>query len=74
MASWQTVWKTTAVAAIAGLTLGLAGPAGADVLPTVKPVAGTPFLSLGAFDLKAMGYVVEEYFISGTATAYKLAG
>ncbi|MBS0334294.1 MAG: hypothetical protein JSS35_16115 [Proteobacteria bacterium] len=36
--------------------------------------AGAPFLSLGTFDLKALGYVVEEYFLSGTATSYKLAG
>lgn len=74
MTSWQAVWKTTAAALAAGLTLGLAAPGAAEVLPAVKPVAGTPFLTLGAFDLKAMGYVVEEYFISGTATAFKLAG
>jgi hypothetical protein len=51
MTSWQAVWKTTAAALAAGLTLGLASPAGAEVLPTVKPVAGKPFLTLGAFDL-----------------------
>jgi hypothetical protein len=64
------------VAALAGLSLGLAGPAGAATMPQVAPVtaAGTPFLGLGAFDLKALGYVVEEYFISGTAQSYKLAG
>ncbi|THD64496.1 MAG: hypothetical protein E8A49_02345 [Phenylobacterium sp.] len=35
---------------------------------------GSPFLGLGAFDLKALGYVVEEYIVSGTATSYKLTG
>jgi hypothetical protein len=62
--------------ALAGLSAGLAGPAGAATLPQVAPVtaAGTPFLGLGVFDLKALGYVVEEYFISGTAQSYKLTG
>ncbi len=60
----------------ASLTVGLFGPARAVEVPQPKTVAvaGSPFLTLGAFDLKALGYVVEEYFISGTATSYKLTG
>ncbi|HEY7107722.1 MAG TPA: alpha/beta hydrolase domain-containing protein [Acidimicrobiia bacterium] len=34
------------------------------------PVPGTPTLLLGNFDLGAHGYVVEEFFIEGTATSY----
>src|SRR5689334_12106694 len=36
----------------------------------IGPVDGTPF-SLGALDLAALGYGEEEYFLSGTATAYR---
>jgi hypothetical protein len=34
------------------------------------PVPGTPTLLLGNFDLGAHGYVVEEFFIEGTARSY----
>jgi hypothetical protein len=34
------------------------------------PVGGTPTLLLGNFDLGEHGYVVEEFFIEGTATSY----
>jgi hypothetical protein len=34
------------------------------------PVEGTPTLLLGNFDLAQHGYVVEEFFIEGTAQAY----
>ena len=64
-------------AVLAGLSLGLTGPAGAAVAqPAAKLIEapGSPFLTIGAFDLKALGYVVEEYVISGTASAYKLTG
>jgi hypothetical protein len=64
-------------AAAAGLALTLAGAAPAAASPpTAKLVTapGAPFLGLGAFDLKALGYVVEEYVVSGTATSYKLTG
>jgi hypothetical protein len=62
---------------LAGISLGLAAPThAAEITPTIALASGpgSPFLSLGAFDLKTMGYVVEEYFISGTAASYKLAG
>jgi hypothetical protein len=38
--------------------------------PSVTPVPGTPALLLGAFDLGGLGYAVDEYFVSGTATRY----
>ena len=34
------------------------------------PVEGTPTLLLGNFDLAAHGYVVEEFFLDGTARSY----
>ena len=65
----------------AGLALGLSALGGAaDAAGAAQPkveavtTAGAPFLGLGAFDLTALGYVVEEYFISGTATSFKLTG
>lgn len=58
----------------AALALGLAGVAAAADVPAVTAVAGVPSLRLGAFDLKAKGYVVEEFFLAGTAQSYKLAG
>jgi hypothetical protein len=70
-------WPTALAAAMAALSLGLSGPARAAVAqPTTTLITapGTPFLGLGAFDLGALGYVVEEYIVSGTATSYKLKG
>jgi hypothetical protein len=37
-------------------------------------VPGQPTLLLSAFDLASVGYTEEEFFISGTATSYKLTG
>lgn len=68
--------RTRVVAgALAALGLGLAGSAMASP-PQVKapPAAGSPFFNVGSFDLKALGYVEEEYLISGTAQSYKLTG
>jgi hypothetical protein len=69
------------LAVLAGAILELSSLDGAAAAsrvaqPTATAVtaAGAPFLGLGAFDLGALGYVVEEYFISGTATSYKLVG
>lgn len=66
--------------ATAVLALGLMGAAGISAAAerpgsmTATAVAGAPSLRLGAFDLTAKGYVVEEYFIAGTAQAYGLKG
>jgi len=39
--------------------------------PTVDgPIPGAPFIQTTSFDLAAVGYMQEEYFISGTATAF----
>jgi hypothetical protein len=38
------------------------------------PIPGDPFFMGGALDLAAAGYVREEWFLSGTACGYTLAG
>ena len=42
--------------------------------PSVTPVAGKPVLLLSGFDLAPLGYSTEEFFVSGKASSYKLAG
>jgi len=37
------------------------------------PIAGAPVIQVGQYNLGALGYVLEEYFLSGTATSYQLA-
>ncbi len=61
-------------AALAGLSAGASAAAVPQPVAKLIEAPGSPFLTIGAFDLKAMGYVVEEYVISGTASAYKLTG
>ena len=43
-------------------------------LTAVVPVPGQPALLLSGFDLVPLGYTTEEFFVSGTASSYKLAG
>ena len=38
--------------------------------PDVVPAPGKPLLLLGGFDIGTVGYVAEEFFISGTASSY----
>jgi hypothetical protein len=38
--------------------------------PAVEWVSGAPNLLLGAYDLASVGYGVQEFFVSGTATSY----
>ncbi|HZC11631.1 MAG TPA: alpha/beta hydrolase domain-containing protein, partial [Mycobacterium sp.] len=40
----------------------------------VTPAPGKPLLLLGAFDVGSLGYVTEEFFISGTASSYSPTG
>jgi len=40
---------------------------------TLTLVPGKPALLLGAFDIASVGYVAEEFFISGTASSYSSA-
>ncbi|TAL00324.1 MAG: hypothetical protein EPO08_14050 [Rhodospirillaceae bacterium] len=42
--------------------------------PTVVAVPGNPVLLFGAFDLAPMGYSTDEFFVSGIASSYKVAG
>jgi len=62
------------LAATLAAAVGSAGVAMAADVPHVTAVSGAPALRLGAFDLKAKGYVVEEFFLAGTAQSYTLAG
>lgn len=41
---------------------------------SLTAVRGKPLLMLGAYDLGQLGYQVEEYFLSGMATSYRLPG
>ena len=41
--------------------------------PTVVAVAGPPALQLSNFDLAPLGYRTDEFFVSGTASSYKLS-
>ncbi len=38
--------------------------------PDITPAPGKPHLLLGAFDIGSVGYVAEEFFVSGTAASY----
>jgi hypothetical protein len=40
----------------------------------VTPLTGKPALLLGAYDLAPLGYQVEEFFLSGSATGFVLIG
>jgi hypothetical protein len=40
----------------------------------VTPAPGKPLLLLGAFDIDSVGYVAEEFFISGAASSYAPVG
>jgi Alpha/beta hydrolase domain len=42
--------------------------------PVVVPAPGKPLLLLGAFDIGDVGYVAEEFFVSGTASSYAPTG
>lgn len=38
--------------------------------PSITPVSGKPSLLLGGFDIGELGYVAEEFFVSGAASSY----
>jgi Alpha/beta hydrolase domain len=42
--------------------------------PVVTPVPGKPLLLLGGFEIGSVGYVAEEFFVSGTASSYRPTG
>jgi hypothetical protein len=60
--------------AVALLALTLLGDADVALAksPTIAPVAGRPVLLLSGFDLTLVGYTSQEFFVSGTASSYKL--
>jgi hypothetical protein len=39
--------------------------------PVLEAVPGKPSLLLGAFEIDSVGYVAEEFFVSGTASSYE---
>jgi hypothetical protein len=67
-------WTKTAAAVLGGLSLGLFGLNAIAAPATTTAVAGSPSLGLGLYGLQPLGYVVEEYFVAGTATSYTLVG
>lgn len=62
-----------AAAGLAVVTAPLSAAADAP-RPQVTAVPGKPNLLMAAYDLAPLGYQVEEYFIAGTATSYRLPG
>lgn len=59
---------------VRALAFAVALSAGMAQAQTVSPAPGRPALLLGTYDLGALGYTAEEFFINGTATAYDLPG
>jgi len=45
-----------------------------DQIRVQGPIGGAPVIPLGQYDLGALGYTLEEYFFSGTASSYSLIG
>jgi hypothetical protein len=45
-----------------------------DAPVTATPVPGKPALLLGGFEIAEVGYVAEEFFVSGSACSYRAAG
>jgi Alpha/beta hydrolase domain len=43
-------------------------------LPVVAPAPGKPALLLGGFEIGDLGYLAEEFFVSGSASSYAPAG
>lgn len=57
------------LALAAGLSLA---PLAQAAAPALEQVPGKPFLMLANYDLGELGYTVEEWFLSGTATSWSL--
>jgi len=43
-------------------------------VPGARLVPGKPFLGLGEYDLAALGYAAQEFFVAGTAVSYGVDG
>ncbi len=72
--SWRARRVVPLLAVLGWVSLMAVAASAAVPSPTVEVPAvagnGTPFLSSTTFDLAQVGYVQQEYFISGTASAY----
>src|SRR4051812_8719945 len=76
MARISVVWARHAVRLwLGGLAFLFAvGQSSAQDPPSVVVVTGKPSLLLGNFDVAPLGFQVDEFFVSGAASSYKLAG
>lgn len=68
-----TPFRGAALALAIGLT-AMSGSAASAAPATVAAVAGKPNLLMGAYPLAPLGYQADEFFISGTASSYRLPG
>jgi hypothetical protein len=69
--TFRSTWARAAAAAqvLAALPATLAAQ-----VPTVAAVAGKPGLMVGSYDIATLGYRMDEFFMSGTATSYQVPG
>ncbi|HEY2659691.1 MAG TPA: alpha/beta hydrolase domain-containing protein [Caulobacteraceae bacterium] len=67
-------WLRGAAAACALASIVAAGAAPVQAQTVSGPIAGRPTLQLGNFDLAPLGYVAEEFFLSGAAVSYQADG
>jgi hypothetical protein len=67
--AWTLVWV-----GLAALTFFLASSSVRAKGPAVVAAPGQAALLLSNFDLATLGYAIEEFFVSGAASSYKLAG
>jgi acetyl esterase/lipase len=42
--------------------------------PVLSPISGSPALAIGSYDISALGYGVQEFFVEGKARSFKLSG
>src|ERR1700733_7980632 len=69
----NTHWSTLALVGAFLITpVGAASTAKASEPAVQGPIPGHPALNLGQFKMEDLGYVVEEFFISGTADSYSV--
>jgi hypothetical protein len=66
--------RRATLGALLAVGVGGGAAAAAATSPVIKAVPGEPVLGLASYDLKTLGYVVEEYFLSGSAQSYRLLG
>jgi hypothetical protein len=72
--TFRALFASLLVALAAGACATHGAGASADVPPHVELVLGKPLLNLGQYDLGSLGYVEQEYFMSGEAASYRAIG